>query len=255
MSISTIIFFSLNFLLLLGILFVVTDIMRRQKKSDLRNEEAIKSNNAILDEQKEQISRVLLENKSILELVKKDSETMDKLLREIPQQMQLLQDIKKGIEAIKPNNTTERIEGVRGQIMNRVIPLETSSIYTKTELKFIELKNRVYAAIKKAVDNAVCLTAEQRSVEPQWCKSFDELYGKGYCDLGIEKYFTVDGFKKQNVDQEDCLKIPPTFAKRDFSTPLGVLEAVLLCELKECVEDHYSEPAKLHIRYRELLDK
>lgn len=255
MSISAIIFISLNFLLLLGILFVVTGIMRRQKKSDLRNEDAIKGCNAILDEQKEQFSHVLQGNGSILELVKKDSETRDKLLREITQQMQLLQDIKKGIEAIKPSNPTARIEGVCGQIMNRVIPLETSSIYTEKELKFLELKNRVYAAIKKAVNNAVCLTAEQRSVEPQWCKSFDELYGKGYVDLGIEKYFTVDGFKKQNVDQEDCLKIPPTFAKRDFSTPLGVLEAVLLCEFKECVEDHYSEPAKLHVRYLELLDK
>lgn len=132
---------------------------------------------------------------------------------------------------------------------------EPSSIYTETELKFIEIKNKVYAAIKKAVNNAVCLTAEQRSVEPQWCKSFDEQYGKGYVDLEITKYFTVDGFKKQNVDQGDCLKIPPTFAKRDFSTPLGVLEAVLLCEFKECVEDHYTEPAKLHVRYMELLDK
>ena len=132
---------------------------------------------------------------------------------------------------------------------------EQNSVYTETELKFIEIKKRVYAAVKKAINNAVCLTAEQRSVEPQWCKSFDELYGKDYVDLGIEKYFTTDGFKKQNADLEDCLKIPATFARRDFSTPLGVLEAVLLCELKECVEDHYSEPAKLHVRYMELLDK
>ena len=50
---------------------------------------------------------------------------------------------------------------------------EPSSIYTETELKFIEIKNKVYAAIKKAVNNADCLTSEQRSVEPQWCKSFD----------------------------------------------------------------------------------
>ena len=255
MSISAIIFFSLNFLLLLGILFVVTGIMLKQKKGALRNEDAIKGCNAILDEQKEQISRIFQENESILELVKKDSQTTDEILCEITRQMQLLQDIKKEIDAIKPNYSTERIEGFCGQIKNRVIPLETSSIYTEKELKFLELKNRVYAAIKKAVNNAVCLTAEQRSVEPQWCKSFDELYGKGYVDLGIEKYFMVDGFKKQNVDQEDCLKIPPTFAKRDFSTPLGVLEAVLLCEFKECVEDHYSEPAKLHVRYLELLDK
>ncbi|MBO4630557.1 MAG: hypothetical protein J5858_01405 [Lentisphaeria bacterium] len=124
MSVSAIIFLSVNSLLLLVILAVVTGIMLKQKKGALRNEDAIKGCNAILDEQKEQISRVLQGNGSILELVKKDSETMDKLLRDIPQQMQLLQDIKKGIEAIKQNNSTERIEGFCGQIMNRVISLE-----------------------------------------------------------------------------------------------------------------------------------
>ena len=124
MSTSAIIFFSANSILLLGILVVVICIMLRQKKSDLHNEDAIKSSNAILDEQKEQISRVLQGNESILEFVKKDSEITDEMLREITQQMQLLQDIKKGIEAIKPNNTTERIEGFCGQIMNRVISLE-----------------------------------------------------------------------------------------------------------------------------------
>jgi len=132
---------------------------------------------------------------------------------------------------------------------------EQSSIYTETELKFIELKNRVYATIKKAVSDAVCLTAEQRSVAPQWHKSFVELYGATEYDLGIEKYFTTGDFKKQNADSEDRLRITLSYAKRDFSTSLGVLEAVLLCELKECVEDHYSEPAKLHVRYMELLDK
>lgn len=153
--------------------------------------------------------------------------------------------------ATKANSETEEnsVEPEEPEIQ------EQSSIYTETELKFIELKNRVYATIKKAVNNAVCLTAEQRSVEPLWRKSFDELYGKNSFEIGVEKYFTTDGFKKQNADQEDCLKIPPTFARRDFSTPLGVLEAVLLCEFKECVEDHYSEPAKLHVRYMELLDK
>ena len=124
MSISAIIFLSVNSLLLLVILVVVICIMLRQKKSDLRNEDAIKSSNAILDEQKEQISRVLQGSESILELVKKDSETTNEMLCEITQQMQLLQDIKKEIEAIKPNYTTERIEGFCGQIMNRVISLE-----------------------------------------------------------------------------------------------------------------------------------
>lgn len=124
MSVSAIIFLSVNSLLLLVILAVVTGIMLKQKKGALRNEDAIKGCNAILDEQKEQISRVLQGNGSILELVKKGSETTDEVLREITRQMQLLQDIKKEIEAIKPNYSTERIEGFCGQIMNRVISLE-----------------------------------------------------------------------------------------------------------------------------------
>lgn len=124
MSVSAIIFLSINSLLLLVILAVVTGIMLKQKKGALHNEDAIKGCNAILDEQKEQISRIFQGNEAILELVKKGIETTDEVLREITRQMQLLQDIKKEIEAIKPNYSTERIEGFCGQIMNRVISLE-----------------------------------------------------------------------------------------------------------------------------------
>ena len=61
----------------------------------------------------------------------------------------------------------------------------------------------------------------------------------------------------KNVGTERCLDCLDSlmYDKRDDNTPLGVLEAVLLCKLKECVEDSYSEPAKLHVRYMELLDK
>ena len=124
MSVSAIFFLSANSLLLLVILAVVTGIILKQKKGALRNEDAIKGCNAILDEQKEQISRVLQGSGSILELVKKGSETTDQVMHEITRQTQLLQDIKKEVEAIKPNYTSERIEGFCGQIMNRVISLE-----------------------------------------------------------------------------------------------------------------------------------
>ena len=50
-----------------------------------------------------------------------------------------------------------------------------SPVYTETELKFIEIKNKVYAEIKELIKDSVRLTAEQRTIEPQWTKSFQDL--------------------------------------------------------------------------------
>lgn len=179
MSTSAIIFFSANSILLLGILVVVICIMLRQKKSDLRNEDAIKGCNAILDEQKEQISRVLQGSESILELVKKDSETANEMLREITQQMQLLQDIKKEIEAIKPNYTSERIEGFCGQIMNRVISLE-EKIY---DLKRINEQLATDYRSQKIPSTAPSAEVKSQTVPPPPADRTPPCKGKLIADL------------------------------------------------------------------------
>lgn len=131
---------------------------------------------------------------------------------------------------------------------------EPSPVYTETELKFIEIKNKVHAEIKELIKDSVRLTAEQRTIEPQWTKSFQDLYGISFFDLRDRDI--IDGHMK-NVGTERCLDCLNSlmYDKRDDNTPLGVLEAVLLCKLKDCVEDSYSAPAKLHVRYMELLDK
>ena len=119
MSISAIIFLSVNSLLLLVILAVVVGIMRRQKKSDLRNEDAIKGCNVILYEQKEQISRVLQGNGAILELVKKNDGTVETALAEIVRHTERFQSVEKNL-----NGISEFLEEIRRQITNRVISLE-----------------------------------------------------------------------------------------------------------------------------------
>lgn len=124
---------------------------------------------------------------------------------------------------------------------------EPSPVYTETELKFIEIKNKVYAEIKELVKDSVRLTAEQRTIEPQWTKSFQDLYGISFFDLWDRN---IRGRTERCLH---CLDL--MCDKRDVNTPLGVLEAVLLYNLKECVQESYSKPAKLHVRYMELLDK
>ena len=179
MSVSAIIFLSVNSLLLLVILAVVTGIMLKQKKGALRNEDGIKSCNAILDEQKEQISRVLQGNGSIHELVKKGSETTDEVLREITRQMQLLQDIKKEIEAIKPNYSTERIEGFCGQIMNRVISLE-EKIY---DLKRINEQLATDYRSQKIPSTAPSAEVKSQTVPPPPADRTHPCKGKLIADL------------------------------------------------------------------------
>jgi len=222
MSASAIIFFSANSILLLGILVVVICIMLRQKKCDLRNEDAIKSSNAILDEQKEQISRVLQGSESILEFVRKDSETTDEILRKITEQVKLLQDIKKEIEAIKPNNTTERIEGFCGQIMNRVISLEE---------KIYDLKRVQEQIVADCKNHAPSQEVQSQPVPPSPENNLPPTKGKLIADLvkSINPGDNATPAEKKKFEMQveiinmvdEILKISDITPSQDFSLTLN----------------------------------
>lgn len=226
MSVSAIIFLSANSFLLLVILAIVTGIILKQKKVALRNEDGIKSYNAILDEQKEQISRVLQGNGSIHELVKKGSETTDQVMHEITRQTQLLQDIKKEVEAIKPNYTSERIEGFCGQIMNRVISLE-EKIY---DLKRINEQLATDYRSQKIPSTAPSAEVKSQTVPPPPADRTPPCKGKLIADLvkSINPGGHATPAEKKKIEMQveiinmvdEVLKISDLSADPDFALTL-----------------------------------